>query len=185
MRTDTTPKKPACPSGGEDERKQAPTSLTETLAWSFLPPAFAALVYGLLDVFAGMAPSTAMFMSVLFTLVLIFSPERRMSDWHGLCFITAAVGLFAIGHPASIVVGGIVALFALISVFDEEVRLDWKGRLALVAIHLFTAGLASAVYLVAVWATLAVFTVYLIFYAMIRLMPVGIIACDTCMDDDA
>jgi len=180
METDKVPG----PSVSEPEADEGPIRLLQTLGWAFLPPAFASAIYGILDVFAGMESGTAIFAATVFSLVLIFSPKSRLLDWIGLCFTTAAVGLFAVGNPATWVLGGVATLFAVLTIFDEGVPGWWK-RFLLSGIYTLTAGLAAVVFLVPVWATLGLALLYMFCYLIVRLMPIGLLARASLMDDDS
>lgn len=181
MQTEPLPR----PDPDADEKPDyEPVKLLRTLSWVFLPPAFASFSYAILLFFAGPATGAAIFFSVLAVLALLFSPERGYMDWYGLCFTTAGVGLIAIGHPLTYLLGGVVLFFAALTAFDEHVGLKPKRKLLLLGTYALTAGLTACVYLISAWATLGLALLYLFLHVMFRLLPLGLLARAVVMEDD-
>lgn len=182
MRNEPAAQEP--PSVDIENGEYEPVQLYRTFGWAFLPPAMAALVYGALSALGWFAPSTAVFFSVLFVGALLFSPEKTCLDWYGLCFSTIAVGLIAIGHPLTHLLGGLAALFALLTVFDAYLGLQGRDRALLTGSYVLAAGLSAIVYAIASWATLGLAALYLFLHLSVRLLPIGLAAKASLLEDD-
>lgn len=171
-------------SSHEEKPDYEPVRLYRSLGWAFLPPAYAASVLGLFGDFLGASPGTGALFAGLAVLSLLMGPDRQLMDWYGLVFATVATIAFVAGEPLGLILGTVAVLFTLLTVFDELAELDGKGKMLLTGIYGFSSGLTVLIFLVPLWTTLGLSLLYLFFYLMCRLLPLGLKARASLMQDE-